>query len=56
MINPLWSVANSQGGQVVNRVNATTSLTYELSDNLSLTYRYGIDSYNERNKALQGKT
>ena len=55
MINPLWSVANSQGGQVVNRVNATTSLTYELSDNLSLTYRYGIDSYNERNKAYANK-
>ena len=37
MINPRWSVANSQGGQVVNRINATTSLTYEFNDNLSLT-------------------
>jgi len=50
IINPNWSVANSQGGQTVNRINSTTSLTYEFNDNLSLTYRYGLDWYNERNK------
>jgi TonB-linked SusC/RagA family outer membrane protein len=55
MINPRWSVANSQGGQTVNRVNATTSLSYEINDNLSLTYRYGIDWYNERNKDYSNK-
>ena len=50
IINPNWSVANAQGGQTVNRINSTTSLTYEFNDNLSLTYRYGLDWYNERNK------
>ena len=50
IINPRWSVANSQGGQNVNRVNSTTSLSYEINDNLSITYRYGLDWYNERNK------
>ena len=55
MINPRWSVANSQGGQTVNRINATTSLSYEINDNLSLTYRYGLDWYNERNKDYSNK-
>jgi TonB-linked SusC/RagA family outer membrane protein len=55
IINPLWSVANSQGGQVVNRVNSTASLSYELNDNLSITYRYGLDWYNERNKDYSNK-
>ena len=55
IINPNWSVANSQGGQTVNRINSTTSLTYEFNDNLSLTYRYGLDWYNERNKDYSNK-
>jgi TonB-linked SusC/RagA family outer membrane protein len=55
IINPRWSVANSQGGQNVNRVNSTVSLSYEISDNLSLTYRYGLDWYNERNKDYSNK-
>ena len=55
IINPNWSVANAQGGQTVNRVNATTSLTYDFNDNVSLTYRYGLDWYNERNKDYSNK-
>ena len=55
IINPNWSVANAQGGQTVNRINSTTSLTYEFNDNLSLTYRYGLDWYNERNKEYSNK-
>ena len=55
IINPRWSVANSQGGQNVNRVNSTVSLSYEINDNLSLTYRYGLDWYNERNKDYSNK-
>ena len=55
IINPRWSVKNAQGGQTVNRINATTSLTYDFDDNLSLTYRYGLDWYNERNKDYSNK-
>ena len=55
IINPRWSVANSQGGQNVNRINSTVSLSYEINDNLSLTYRYGLDWYNERNKDYSNK-
>jgi hypothetical protein len=55
IINPRWSVANSQGGQNVNRINSTASLSYEINDNLSITYRYGLDWYNERNKDYSNK-
>ena len=37
IINPNWSVANAQGGQTVNRMNSTTSLTYEFNDCLLYT-------------------
>ena len=55
IINPNWSVNNSQGGQNTNRVFGTASLTYDISDNMSVTYRAGIDWYNERNKAYSNK-
>ena len=55
IINPRWSVANSQGGQNVNRINSTASLSYEINDNLSITYRYGLDWYNERNRDYSNK-
>ncbi len=55
IINPRWSVKNAQNGQKTNRVFATSSLMYELNDNLNLTYRAGIDFYNERNQAHSNK-
>ena len=55
IINPRWSVKNSSGGQVTNRVYGNAQLTYELNDNLSLSYRYGLDWYNERNTAYSNK-
>jgi len=55
IMNPNWSVENAQGGQNVHRINANASLAYELNDNLSFTYRAGIDFYNERNKEYANK-
>lgn len=55
IINPRWSVANAQNGQLTNRVFGSASLTYEFNDNLNLTYRAGIDWYNERNHAYSNK-
>jgi len=55
IINPRWSVKNSSGGQVTNRVYGNAQLTYEINDNLSLSYRYGLDWYNERNTAYSNK-
>jgi hypothetical protein len=55
IINPRWSVKNAQNAQKTNRVFTNASLTYEVNDNLSLTYRSGIDFYNERNSAHSNK-
>ena len=55
IINPRWSVKNAQNGQLTNRIFGTASLTYEFNDDISLTYRAGIDFYNERNWAQSNK-
>ena len=55
IINPRWSVKNANNDQLTNRVYGTASLTYELNDNLSMTYRAGLDFYNERNQADSNK-
>ena len=55
IINPRWSVKNSQGGQVTNRIFGTAQLNYEYNDNLTFTYRYGLDWYNERNTSYSNK-
>lgn len=55
IINPRWSVKNAQNGQLTNRVFGTAQLTYDFNDNLNLTYRAGVDFYNERNHAQSNK-
>ena len=55
IINPRWSVKNAQNGQMTNRVFTNASLTYDFSENLGVTYRAGIDFYNERNNAQSNK-
>ena len=48
IINPRWTAANAGTKQVTTRVYGSSSLAYQFNDNLSLTYRVGIDFYNER--------
>jgi len=55
IINPRWSVKNAQNGQLTNRVFGTAALTYDFNDNIAVTYRAGIDFYNERNQADSNK-
>ena len=55
IINPLWSIKNAQNGQVTNRVFTSATLSYEITENLGVSYRAGIDFYNERNKAYSNK-
>ncbi|NNL79423.1 MAG: SusC/RagA family TonB-linked outer membrane protein [Flavobacteriaceae bacterium] len=55
IINPRWSVANAQNGQLTNRVFGTAQISYDFTENLQLTYRAGIDFYNERNNAQSNK-
>lgn len=45
--NPRWLVDNSQESIKVNRFYNSISSTYDISDNIALTYRLGYDTYNE---------
>jgi len=45
--NPRWTVKNSKTGQQVDRFFGNFNLSYQLSDNLNVVYRYGLDIYNE---------
>ena len=47
--NPRWTVKNAANIQNTNRVFGSTNLSYGISDNLNVSYRYGIDVYSENN-------
>ncbi|MDT0540544.1 MULTISPECIES: SusC/RagA family TonB-linked outer membrane protein [Croceitalea] len=49
IINPRWTAQNVQYRQITNRSFWNLSATYEINDNLSATWRSGLDFYNERN-------
>ena len=55
IINPNWSVKNASNNQLTNRIFGTASITYDINENLNVTYRAGIDFYNERNEASSNK-
>ncbi|MEO6346500.1 MAG: SusC/RagA family TonB-linked outer membrane protein, partial [Aquaticitalea sp.] len=55
IINPRWIVKNAQSSQLTNRFFGNSSLTYNFNDNHSVTYRLGLDFYNERNKNYSNK-
>jgi len=46
--NPLWLVDNSQESIGVNRFYNSVSAKYDIRDNISLTYRVGLDTYTEK--------
>lgn len=47
IVNPLWAVNNYANVSRVNRFFNSTSLNYDFSDKLALTYRLGLDTYTE---------
>ena len=49
IINPRWTAANVTYRQLTNRFNWNVSMAYQLNDNLNVTWRTGLDFYNERN-------
>ncbi|MDG1572095.1 SusC/RagA family TonB-linked outer membrane protein [Robiginitalea sp. M366] len=49
IINPRWTAKNVTYRQLTNRFYWNAQLNYELSENLSLGWRSGLDFYNERN-------
>jgi len=55
IVNPIWVSKNIKFRQLTNRVYWNASLNYELSENLGLTWRTGLDFYNERNNQSSNK-
>jgi len=49
IINPRWTAKNVTYRQLTNRVYWNASLNYEFNDNLNMSWRTGLDFYNERN-------
>ena len=55
IINPRWTVKNVINSQLTNRFNWNLGLGYDLTDNLSVNWRSGLDFYNERNDNSSNK-
>ncbi|KZS40743.1 SusC/RagA family TonB-linked outer membrane protein [Aquimarina aggregata] len=53
--HPLWTVNNAQNRQITNRVFGNGTLQYDLSENLNLVYRFGLDNYTESNTNQQNR-
>ena len=49
IINPRWTAKNVIYNQLTNRFNWNLGLGYDLTENLSVDWRSGLDFYNERN-------
>jgi len=48
--NPLWSYENVGFRSKVNRVAANVNLGYDFTDWLTVTYKVGVNAYNDRQK------
>ena len=53
--HPLWTVNNTGNSQLTNRVFGGATLGYTINDNLSVSYRYGVDIYSENNTNYSNK-
>ncbi len=48
--NPLWTLNNTRQLEGIDRFFGNISLGYDLTDNLSLQYRIGVDQYTQANE------
>ena len=55
IINPRWTENNVKYSQLTTRVFWNASVQYDINDNLNITYRAGLDYYNERNEQYSNK-
>jgi TonB-linked SusC/RagA family outer membrane protein len=53
--NPLWLVKYYSNTSVVNRFFNSTSLNYDINENFTVSYRVGLDTYNERQEVMYNK-
>ena len=47
--NPFWTVKNASNSQLVDRVFGGAAIAYSINENISASYRYGVDVYSENN-------
>jgi TonB-linked SusC/RagA family outer membrane protein len=55
IVNPLWLVKNYQNTSDVQRFFNSTSLVYDVTDDFSVTYRIGLDTYTEQQELRYNK-
>jgi TonB-linked SusC/RagA family outer membrane protein len=53
--NPRWILENYKTTGVVNRITNSTAFNYDFTDRLKMTYRVGLDTYNEQQEYLLNK-
>lgn len=46
--HPYWTLNNTGDNELINRFFGSATFDYNLTDWLTLTYRYGLDTYNQR--------
>lgn len=54
-VNPIWASKYYRNTSLVNRFFNSTSLNYDVTDNLSVTYRLGLDTFTEIQEAMYNK-
>lgn len=55
IVNPRWVGKHIKFNQLTNRMYFNMSLAYAINDNLGLSWRTGLDFYNERNTQFSDK-
>jgi len=55
IVNPLWLVKNYVNTSDVQRFFNSTSLVYDVTDDFSVTYRVGLDTYTEQQELRYNK-
>lgn len=53
--HPYWTLNNTKDTEKLNRFFGTFTFDYSLTDWLTLTYRYGLDTYSQRNRYAVNK-
>ena len=48
--NPYWTLKNTEDNEKVNRFFGTAAFDYSFTDWLTLTYRYGLDTYTQNQR------
>ena len=53
--NPRWTAENAFDAELINRVFGTFGAAYDINDNWTLAYKYGIDNTSQFSEHAQNK-